>query len=143
MRLFPWKERFMSGMSDRKSKTSQGVTVFQKHLETCKSAGSIWLVKTEIFRDDILSLIEFLDRKSASLQILHRTYAKMKTNMKICTIEIKGIYGTFKEYPKDKLLNKPIRQFLSWCSSLSCTIDYTCLSLARVSLPLLQLKIKY
>lgn len=95
MRLFLWKESLMSGMFDGKSKTKQGVAVFQKHLEICKSADSIWLVKFEIFRDDILSLIEFSERKSASLNILHRTYAKMKANIKICTIEIKGIYCTF------------------------------------------------
>lgn len=83
-------------MFDRKSKSNQGATVFQKkHLEVSKSADSIWLVKIEIFRDGILNLIEFSDRKSASLYIRHRTYVKKKTNINICTIEIKGIYGTF------------------------------------------------
>lgn len=82
-------------MFDRKFQTNQGAAIFQKHLEICKSADSIWLVKIEIFGDVILSLIEFSDRKSASLHILHRNYVKRKSNTKICTIEIKGIYGTF------------------------------------------------
>lgn len=101
------------------------------------------IIQTEIFRDGILNLIKFSDRKSASLHILRRTYVTRKTNIKICIIEIKGIYSIFKEYSKEKHLNKPIRPFLSSCSNLSCTIGYVRSSLAHVSLPFLQLKIKY
>ena len=57
-------------------------TVFQNLLEFWRNANSRWLIRIKIFRDGILSFIQFSDRRSPPLDTLHRIYVQKKTNVR-------------------------------------------------------------